>query len=131
MLNYTSVDKDPYHGISYYRLKQTDYDGTNAYSQTVIINYTSAAVGQVMIYPNPITQYALISLNASIKHAGNIDFELYDVVGKKIMGTKLAQLNAISDNVYRFEKGSLTPGTYFFRLVNDGEKLSEGKLIVQ
>lgn len=131
MLNYSAVDKHPYHGISYYRLEQTDYDGSSTYSQTVIINNTSAAASEVMIYPNPLTEYALITLNVALKNTGNISFELYDVVGKKVMDSKLSQLNLVAENVYRFEKGIMLPGTYFFRLINDGEKMSEGKLIVQ
>jgi hypothetical protein len=39
ILNYTSVDKYPKTGVSYYRLKQTDYDGTFAYSKIESINY--------------------------------------------------------------------------------------------
>src|SRR5258706_2260097 len=131
MLNYNAVDKNPYYGISYYRLKQTDYDGATSYSQIVIINNSVTLATDVMFYPNPITEYALISVNASIKHAGNIDFELYDVAGRTIMGTQLMHLNALAENVFRFERGNLTPGTYFFRFINNGEKMSEGKLVVQ
>lgn len=131
MLNYFAEDKDPYHGISYYRLMQTDYDGATSYSQIVTINNSGAAASEVMIYPNPITEYALISVNASIKHSGNMGFELYDVTGKQIVNIKLSQLNSFAENVFRFEKGNLIPGTYFYRIVNSSEKLAEGKLVIQ
>ena len=36
-LSYTFVDNNPYQGISYYRLKQTDYDGKYAFSDIIII----------------------------------------------------------------------------------------------
>ena len=131
MLHYAAQDKDPYTGISYYRLMQTDYDGAASYSQTVIINNTSSAVSQVTVYPNPVTAYALITLNSKIKNSGDIAFQLYDITGKQMISTRLSQLDSFAENVYRLDRGNLSAGTYFFRLVNGGEKISEGKLVVQ
>jgi len=39
LMDYTDIDYSPYAGISYYRLKQTDYAGDSYYSETVIVNY--------------------------------------------------------------------------------------------
>ena len=132
ILNYEVEDPDPYHGISYYRLKQTDYDGATSYSQTVIINnISSAAASQVMVYPNPVTEYALITLNPQAKNTGSISFELYDVNGKQVMASRLSQLNSFADNVYRLERGDLHSGAYFYRMINGSEKVADGKLVVQ
>lgn len=131
MLNYSAVDKNPLRGISYYRLKQTDYDGSSTYSQVVMINNSFETTSPMMVYPNPMTEYSLISLSPAMKNAGSVHFELYDVVGKKIMDTQLSRLSSVAENVFRFEKGNLVPGTYFYRLINNGEKMSEGKLVVQ
>lgn len=38
-LNYQTKDSNPYEGVSYYRLKQTDFDGSFEYSNIVSINY--------------------------------------------------------------------------------------------
>ena len=37
--NYTTNDKDPYEGVSYYRLKQIDFDGQYNYSEIVLLNF--------------------------------------------------------------------------------------------
>ena len=39
IINYFDIDKSPYTGISYYRLKQTDFDGHVSYSNIVPIEY--------------------------------------------------------------------------------------------
>lgn len=52
MINYSERDFSPYEGISYYRLKQTDFSGSNSYSQIVAVNYIIAE-DNISIYPNP------------------------------------------------------------------------------
>ncbi len=50
-LHYTFNDMRPYPGVSYYRLRQTDFDGTATWSQAVPVHFTTT-VG-VSVYPNP------------------------------------------------------------------------------
>jgi len=55
---YFAIDHEPYTGISYYRLKQTDYNGNYDYSHIVTVeNYQSEDViefeGIFNVYPNP------------------------------------------------------------------------------
>lgn len=54
MQTYAAIDNSPLYGLSYYRLKQTDYDGTYTYSKlaSVSISADIADVGMV-VYPNP------------------------------------------------------------------------------
>jgi len=40
-LNYSEKDEAPLHGISYYRLKQMDYDGKTSYSRVVTVEFNS------------------------------------------------------------------------------------------
>ena len=42
-LNYNFDDTHPVFGISYYRLKQTDFDGAFSYSQTVPVKYNASS----------------------------------------------------------------------------------------
>ncbi|MEM6641857.1 MAG: DUF2341 domain-containing protein [Bacteroidota bacterium] len=55
LLNYTFLDKQPYVGISYYRLKQTDFDGsfTLSYVVTVNMDIKNALSYEIALYPNP------------------------------------------------------------------------------
>jgi len=50
--SYSIIDESPLRGVSYYRLKQTDYDGTFTYSEVRSINFQNEV--QIEIYPNPV-----------------------------------------------------------------------------
>lgn len=51
-LEYSETDFEPLDGISYYRLKQTDVNGSFSYSKIVAVNYHFSASG-VDVFPNP------------------------------------------------------------------------------
>lgn len=55
LTTYHFVDKFPGKGVSYYRLKQTDFDGTSTYSEVVrILNNETESISPLLkIYPNP------------------------------------------------------------------------------
>jgi hypothetical protein len=50
---YTTTDSMPYEGIFYYRLKQTDFDGTFSYSDIVSVKRENTAPLSVQYFPNP------------------------------------------------------------------------------
>jgi hypothetical protein len=52
-INYSFNDANPANGVSYYRLKQTDFDGKTTYSNVVKINRDEEAT--LMVSPNPST----------------------------------------------------------------------------
>jgi hypothetical protein len=50
---YFEVDDKPYDNISYYRLKQLDFDGKYSFSNTVAVNVATNHTAELMVYPNP------------------------------------------------------------------------------
>jgi len=52
-LNYETTDYKPYQGISYYRLKQTDFDGKFTYSKVEDLEINGIENGQTIVYPIP------------------------------------------------------------------------------
>ena len=51
VLKYVTKDNHPYEGVSYYRLKQTDFDGKYSYSNLVKVDEYTA--NDFNVYPNP------------------------------------------------------------------------------
>lgn len=54
VLQYGAVDNNPYSGVSYYKLMQTDFDGKQTYFGPVTIN-NSQNEESVNVYPNPVS----------------------------------------------------------------------------
>jgi len=50
---YTSYDYTPNLPTTFYRLKQTDFDGAYSYSKTRIVTFENFAENTVLVYPNP------------------------------------------------------------------------------
>ena len=81
IIEYFEVDNSPEAGLSYYRLKQTDYDGNYTHSNVVPVNFIND-LGGFNIFPNPVENGGILSLDFE-------DFEeevlvvLRDVTGKE------------------------------------------------
>lgn len=60
-IEYYEVDRDPFFGKSYYRLKQTDFNGEFSYSPIVSV-YQGGGQGMIL-YPNPVVSGDNLSLD--------------------------------------------------------------------
>ena len=77
---------------------------------------------KISIYPNPISDKANIEI---INNQESFTFKLFDMLGKEVRSENILNGNAV------FEKQSLTPGVYFYKLINQSNIVNSGKLIIQ
>jgi len=77
-INYKTIDQNPLEGISYYRLKQTDFNGEYSYSDIQVIN--NKGVKDISVYPNPVKN----SLNVDYALCDNCVIKIYSSLGQKI-----------------------------------------------
>lgn len=125
-INYSAVDYFPYNGISYYRLKQTDFNGDYTYSNWVAVDFKSTAGFDMTIFPNP-HEGSEIYLRFDLDENEIIDIDLTDISGKIIYSTQ----SLISDQgiVSIPLQEILSSGMYFVNARYGDKKLSK-KLIV-
>ena len=53
IIDYLLIDKKPFSGISYYRLRETDFDGSYKYSEIIIVDFSGENKFNIIVFPNP------------------------------------------------------------------------------
>jgi hypothetical protein len=66
-LDYRFVDYNPIPGLSYYRLKQTDYDGQFEYFDPAVVLYEPD--NPFKVFPNPTTDYIQLTTSSELNNA--------------------------------------------------------------
>lgn len=124
LLYYREKDRNPLPGISYYRLRQVDYDGNFTYSNPVsVINSNLPGGNEVFIYPNPVRTGSVI-LNIPYAYSKvESQITIYDLSGKTLLKTTLES----DQKTIQIDIGSLDPGAYLIHihssLLNESKKL--------
>lgn len=110
--NYTFVDRtnDWSTEVTYYRLKQVDFDGAFEYYGDVAL--TASKEVRVSIYPNPVVDKASITL-ASNRANGLANIHIFDFYGREV--TSDAIINQ-TGAVIQLDVSMLRSGTYLVRI---------------
>lgn len=115
---YNFLDESPVQGISFYRLKQIDFDGTFKHYESVQTDFKPNFTFELnQNYPNPFNPSTVI--NYSIEEEGITIIEIYDVLGSKIY-SEVNENQKPGKYSFRFDASNLPAGTYIYRLYNNG-----------
>ncbi|HCZ35062.1 MAG TPA: hypothetical protein DHV26_03965 [Cytophagales bacterium] len=78
-IDYQATDTKPHIGVSYYRLKQTDYDGTSTYSSIKRVQVDESY--QLKAYPNPTTGKLTVTTGFNLEPQ---DIRLLNTIGQQV-----------------------------------------------
>ncbi len=82
-LDYLFTDEHPLTGISYYRIKQVDYDGSFSYSSILALNYIANGNNPyISLYPENESNHTLTLQMNNIQSNTSIEIQLIDMQGK-------------------------------------------------
>jgi len=107
-LFYSFTDKNALCGISYYRLKQTDYDGCFEYSEIIAVNTGDEKKCIINVYPNPVSDVLSIEIEGNSEA---VYFEIINTVGSIVYKSKI--FHTIKANL-----SYLDPGNYLLKFKN-------------
>jgi hypothetical protein len=79
----------------------------------------------VTVYPNPFTDNATVSIGKSVT-LSNAEIRIYDIVGKEVR-----IISDIQSHQLTIDRKGLSDGMYFYKLINKGQEVHSGKLIIK
>jgi hypothetical protein len=100
--NYSFTDKEPGNVASYYRLKQTDFDGKFKYFKIVAVKNCRKDLTELNIYPNPANGIVHLFFNGNKDQV--LSLSIYNISAEKIYSSQNYQsaidLSGKPDGVY-------------------------------
>jgi len=102
-LNYTFTDSSYYNETTYYKLKQTDFDGTFKYEQLISVSRCKkVGLPYITIYPNPSSGNIQLLFNGNSSEINSIT--ILNALGQRIYHTDIFQSS--------FDLSYFVPGVY-------------------
>jgi hypothetical protein len=113
-IRYSYTDNNPFGGISYYRLKQTDFDGKYTYSPIKKVGSTEKLATEISLYyenNNPI-----VKINSLVE--SNANMELINLNGIKLFTNEQPIIKG--ENTFEIE-GNIIAGLYLLKVQVEDE----------
>jgi hypothetical protein len=117
--NYSFTDEKPVQGNNYYRLKQTDYDGSFEYSHILTVK-NSVKQERFALSPNPVSEF--LNVEYLGKNNDTRTIAIYDILGNLIAETSSDQQE------FQISTSNLQSGTYILK-INQNEKIYTEKFM--
>ena len=116
-LKYQAVDAKPLPGTSYYRLKQTDFDGDYTYSQIIDLYLKPNRNMPLEVFPNPTS--GPITLSGAPEEISS--YTLYDIQGQNVM----YQVEIVEQDYYQvfLDLSDLPRGVYLLQTASQTLKV--------
>lgn len=118
IISYDGMDTRPKNGTNYYRLKQTDYNGTSTLSAVRSVVFQAPA--ELTVYPNPAKEFI------TINRGENVTIHLINDLGQNVFANQ-----EISQESTILDLSNLNSGVYFVRVQEDGDIITRKIIILK
>jgi hypothetical protein len=125
---YSAVDDRPFIGTSYYRLKQTDYNGLFSFSKVISVGLNNTASILFDIFPNPSNGANTYVKILGIDNSVEIQISIRDLLGRNLI---LIESHS-GENLERLiplQIDHLPPGVYLINLASKSGVISKRLVI--
>jgi len=117
VINYQTIDQTPFSGLSYYRLKQTDFNSDFSYSEVKSVFIDNSQGSSLKIYPNPSNNIITIEgAEGTLK-----EIQLYNSLGQNI--SNALEMDHFSESKMQIDISSLKAGFYFVKTESTSVKI--------
>lgn len=122
-INYSVVDHNPISGLAFYRLKSTDFDGENSYSDVLSIDAGNNMEVEMTSFPNP----ASSEINIDLENPGANGFVgLYDLSRRMVRKVNTAE----EQSFVKLEVADLPRGMYIL-MYHTTKGIKSQRLVLQ
>jgi hypothetical protein len=124
-LTYKSTDYNPFSGITYYRLTQTDFNGASETFDPIVSDCDG--VGVEIIAATSLEASPMLDLVVSSGSNESFDIELYDMSGKQVMRkSTIALVSGL--NYFSLDKGDLGKGIYIINMTSATQQMTRKEI---
>jgi hypothetical protein len=104
LLSYSFIDENPVAGVSYYRIRQVDFNGNFSFSQIVAVNFEPGEPVLSSVYPNPSNDGVFTFLQGSIAvnevAVFSSDLKLVKTVALSPGDKPIISITDVADGIY-------------------------------
>ncbi len=118
MIHYSSIDRNNSKEVTYYRLKQFDFDGKMSISY--IVSASSSTRSIIQVFPNPTKGDLTVSSNEEI-----VKLSLYRLDGQNVL-----EMKNVNEKKVGLDLNNIGAGVYYIDITTSNGTLKE-KIIIQ
>jgi len=111
-ITYNEIDRSPFFGVSYYRLKQVDFNGEFTYSDLSVVDI-KVVFSEVLVFPNPTKDR--VKIRSNNKNELSM-IKIYNLRGEDV--TNLCDITLSTDFEYEIDLNNVSKGMYTIRTLS-------------
>lgn len=125
LMDYVAKDEHPLNGTSYYRLRQTDFDGKDEIFKTVSIEISDKETETPLViekvFPNPFNES--LTVLYTVKENAQVSFEFFDENSSFLIAVKQDAVKGENKLEINMFSKQMRQKIYYMRCVRDGNIL--------